>query len=112
MEGDDATPAGVPVALTRPLGFHRRCMDGTDQPRPRCVALAGEVKRAVRCTIHDRRPSVCRAFTASFEHGEREERCESVRALHGLPPLRPEDWLPAQDDDEPPHLSRPPRRAA
>lgn len=91
-EGADATPGGVPVELTRPLTPHRRVMNGTDQPQPRCVALLGDIGSAVRCTIHPQRASVCRDFPASWEDGEHNPRCDAARARWGLPPLTREDW--------------------
>ena len=54
-EADDATPNGVPVAMTRKLTPHLRVMRGTEGKRPRCVALMGTIGDAVRCTIHPRR---------------------------------------------------------
>ncbi|MFW5752924.1 MAG: YkgJ family cysteine cluster protein [Planctomycetota bacterium] len=111
MEADDATPDGVPVELTRPLGFHRRCMIGTDQKQPRCIALLGTVGQEVSCAIHARRPTACREFIASYAQGRREHRCDAVRARYGLPLVGPADWQPAQHDDESPHVTRPPCRA-
>lgn len=92
-EGDDATPDGVPVELTAKLTPHLRVMNGTDQPRPRCVALLGDIGQAVRCTIHPRRSSVCREFVPSWEDGQHNPRCDAARARWNLPPLTPEDWL-------------------
>ena len=39
---------------------HLRCMRGTNNNPPRCVALAGEVGKQVACTIYGQRPSPCR----------------------------------------------------
>ncbi len=98
-EGDDATPGGVPVALTEKLTPVMRVMRGTNQPQPRCIALEGDIGRAVRCTIHPQRASVCRDFPAAWESGEPHDRCDAARARHGLPPLTPDDW---RDPDAPP----------
>ena len=82
----------VPEAVTEPIGPFRAAMRGTNQKPPRCVALEGTVGEAVRCTIYADRPSPCREFAASWEDGERNERCDEVRARHGLPPLTAESW--------------------
>ncbi|HOE95681.1 MAG TPA: YkgJ family cysteine cluster protein [Candidatus Sumerlaeota bacterium] len=100
-EADDATPGGVPAELTTAHPPHFRVMRGTEGPNPRCVALAGTIGEAVHCTIHPRRASVCRDFVPSWAEGERNERCDRARAAHGLPPLRPEDWISPDDDLEP-----------
>ena len=72
---------GVPVAMTLPVtaGIVRLC--GTDASEPRCIALAGEIGQAVRCTIYAERPSPCREF--DIEHAA----CNRARQRHGLPPL-------------------------
>ncbi|GAB4237559.1 MAG: YkgJ family cysteine cluster protein [Acidobacteriota bacterium] len=84
-EADDATPGGVPVQLTEDLDAHRRAMRGTASRPSRCVALEGVVGRAVRCTIYDRRPSVCREFTPAWEDPAGGELCRKAREGHGLP---------------------------
>ncbi len=66
-EADDATPGGVPAAMTRKLNDHRRSMIGMDGEHPRCVALQGE-------------------------NGLPNERCDRARAAWGLDPLTPQDW--------------------
>lgn len=86
-EADDALGGTVPAALTRRLSLHARCMLGTDRPAPRCVALAGEIGRAVECTIYAQRPTPCREFAASGEGGVRNAQCDKARAAWGLPPL-------------------------
>ena len=91
-EAEDASPGGVPVELTEPLGPHTRVMRGTNANSPRCVALAGVVGRAVACAIYEGRSSVCRDFVPSWRDGRHEPRCDAARAAHGLPPLTPEDW--------------------
>ncbi len=100
-EADDASPGGVPVELTARLTPHLRVMRGTDQPRPRCIALQGEIGRQVHCSIHPVRASVCRDYPPSYENGEPNPRCDQARAAHGLPPLGTADWAGAPDDDRP-----------
>lgn len=78
----DAHPEGVvPHALTVPLGLHHAAMRGTERATPRCVALTGEIGRAVGCGIYAQRPTPCRDFAVA------DERCNKARRAHGLPPL-------------------------
>lgn len=95
------TPEGVPVELTEELTPFRRCMRGTNQPEPRCVALAGEAGTAVFCSIHPRRPAPCRDFAASYEDGPPHDRCDQVRARFGMAPLTPADWHDTPDSPAP-----------
>lgn len=72
---------GVPVGMTVPVTAHIVRMQGTDASPPRCVALTGEVGRAVGCSIYDVRPSPCREFDT--EHAA----CNQARKRCGLAPL-------------------------
>lgn len=100
-EADDITPGGVPVDLTEDLNQFRRVMKGTNQKHPRCIALTGEIGREACCSIYARRSTVCRDFPASYVDGvTRNPDCDRARALHGLPPVRPEDWHPAPPDPQ------------
>lgn len=74
---------GVPGAMTLPVTAKIVRLRGTDDPAPRCVALAGEVGVAVQCTIYESRPSPCREF--DIEHAA----CTQARRRCGLPPLPP-----------------------
>ena len=58
-EADAAHGGQVPIELTEPLRVHERVMRGTSAAQPRCIALDADIGRYSRCTIHDRRPSVC-----------------------------------------------------
>lgn len=73
----------MPPEFTEELTDFRRCMKGTNQKRPRCVALIGEIGQAVSCTIYPQRPSVCREFGGVGDI----ERCNHVRMVWGLPPI-------------------------
>lgn len=88
--GAYAWEGGVPVALTLPLTARLVRMRGTDESAPRCVALAGEVGRAVQCTIYEQRPSPCRDFNPYAALKIADEACARARARHGLPPLHEE----------------------
>ncbi len=92
-EASDQTPGGAPVEWTEDLTPIYRAMKGTNDARPRCIALEGEIGKAVRCVIYDRRPTPCHAFPPSYIDGTRNERCDKARAAHGLPPRQPGDWL-------------------
>ena len=75
-----AHPQGiVPKELTSPLTPHLVCMRGTEFKPTRCVALEGEIGKAVNCTIYNERSSTCRAFEAGSEA------CNRARVQHGLP---------------------------
>ena len=82
-----AAGGGVPEALTVPVTATLRRMRGTDDAPPRCIALAGEIGRAVRCTIYAERPSPCRDFAPYAALGICEDACDRARARHGLPRL-------------------------
>ena len=72
---------GIPSALTQRLNPWMSCMAGTQQPAPRCLALQGEVGKAVACAIYERRPSPCKEVMPG------DDKCQRARARHGLPPL-------------------------
>ena len=86
-EADDHPGGTVPSALTTAVTPMRVAMRGTDRTAPRCIALDGEIGRAVSCRIYALRPSPCREFNWHGEQGEPNERCNRARRQHGLPPL-------------------------
>ncbi|MGN6527177.1 MAG: YkgJ family cysteine cluster protein [Burkholderiaceae bacterium] len=77
----EADERALPELLTERVSTHLLCMRGTWSARPRCIALAGDVGRAVTCTAYARRPSPCREVQAG------DAQCTRARAVHGLPPL-------------------------
>lgn len=77
-EADDAPGGTVPVALTKQVSPHHRCMAGTDVAPVRCVALQGEVGRSVSCGIYAQRSSTCRGVQPG------DAQCLRARALLGL----------------------------
>lgn len=89
-EADPAFGGSVPVELTEKLNESRRVMKGTNQVRPRCIALAGTIGEKVTCTIYEDRPSPCRAFSVSWENGIHNPDCDRARAVYGLVPVTPE----------------------
>ena len=91
-EADPALGGQVPFELTESLRTHERAMRGTSQANPRCVALDADIGRYSRCTIHDRRPSVCALVPASYEFGEASAQCDKARIAHGLAVLTAGDW--------------------
>lgn len=78
---------GVPPALTVALTSTLVRLRGTDAAPPRCVALAGEVGQAVRCTIYEQRPGPCRDFAPYAALGIGDDACDRARRRHGLTPL-------------------------
>ena len=95
-EADPAQGGTVPPEMVEDLTPFRRCMKGTNQKEPRCIALEGEIGQRVRCSIYDRRPTPCREFGVDWSNGmllfnaEDLERCTKARAEWGLPPLTEE----------------------
>ena len=77
-EADDAPGGTVPVALTRQVSPQHRCMAGTEVAPVRCVALVGEIGRAVGCSIYAQRSSTCR----SVQPGD--SQCLKARAAWNL----------------------------
>ncbi len=83
----------VPTELTEDFTAFRRCMKGTNQKMPRCIALYGDVGRFVYCTIYDNRPSPCHQFGITFKDGiwhasvTNQMRCNKARVIKGLSPL-------------------------
>ena len=102
MESDEVTPGGVPAALTERVDAHRLCMRGTYAPPIRCVALDADIGRRARCTIHPRRPSVCREVPASWEFGQPSPQCDKARLAHGLSVLTPDDWAGVAESEKNP----------
>lgn len=84
-ECDDAVPRGVPERLTVRVSPFRRAMRRSRTGR--CVALRGAPGRRVRCSIYERRPSVCRAFEPGWAAGSADDRCAGARARLGLRPF-------------------------
>lgn len=83
-EADDAPGGIVPSALTERVNEHLRCMAGTQDRPPRCVALGGEIGQQVGCTIYELRPSPCREFEMYEPDGSPNPRCQRVREAIGL----------------------------
>lgn len=82
----------VPKELTEKVDGETLAMMGTNQMKPRCVALLGKIGKEVGCSIYLNRPSCCREFKPSFEDGQRNPRCDQARQGKGLKPLRLSDW--------------------
>ncbi len=78
---------GVPSAFAVPVTQRLYRLRGTDAASPRCIALEGEVGRAVRCTIYENRPGPCRDFAPYAPLGIGDDACDRARRRHGLPPL-------------------------
>ncbi|WP_194756775.1 YkgJ family cysteine cluster protein [Aliidiomarina indica] len=84
-EGDDAPAGFVPHELTEQVNSFYRCMQGTNSPTPRCVALEGTIGESVGCRIYHNRPTPCREFDASIDHSNL--RCDQARARFGMLPI-------------------------
>lgn len=91
-ETDDVSLGGVPADLTVRINDRFVAMQGTQCHPPRCVALKGEIGVYVHCSIYERRASVCRAFTPSWQDNAHNPRCDKARLTWCLPPLTPDSW--------------------
>ncbi len=85
----------VPSEFTVKLDPHRVAMHGTEQAKPRCLSLLGQIGGDASCGIYAVRPSPCRDLGPAWEHGEPSPQCDRARAAYGLPALGPGDWLQA-----------------
>ena len=81
----------VPQALTEQVTPFLSCMSGTNARASRCVALEGEIGKAVSCSIYLNRPTPCRDFDQSGLDGIANEACDRARARYGMPPLETVD---------------------
>lgn len=86
-EVDDEPGGRVPAVLTEVVTAEARCMRGTADQPPRCVALRGEVGESVSCAIYEYRPSPCREFAPLAAVGRGDDACDDARRRHNLPPL-------------------------
>ncbi|MFZ6770495.1 YkgJ family cysteine cluster protein [Undibacterium sp. Di26W] len=89
----EADSLHIPIALTEAVNPVYSCMAGTNQARPRCQALSGDIGKSVACTIYAQRPSPCHEVQAG------DEKCQKARARHGLPPLPPLPTLSSRPTD-------------
>ena len=101
-EADPALGGMVPFELTEPLRAHERVMRGTSQKEPRCIALDADIGRYSRCTIPDRRPSVCALVPASWEFGAASAQCDKSRIALGSHALTPADWIGVDEAEKNP----------
>ncbi len=83
----------VPPELAEKVSPFLLCMKGTNQKKPRCIALEGEIGAATHCSIYANRPSPCQEFGVQWQNGQIEAsedelaRCNHSRQAWGLPPL-------------------------
>lgn len=88
VESKNEYPWQVPLHLIEQSGSQLCSMKGTTHKhRPSCVCLVGKVGVAASCSIYESRPTPCRQFTASYEDGKHQPRCDEARRKHGLKPL-------------------------
>lgn len=74
-------PDSLDEALLHRLGPRQLCMRGTEHDAPRCIALQGEIGRAVSCKVYVHRPPPCDELKPG------QPQCQRARARHGLPAL-------------------------
>lgn len=93
-EADPEQGGLVPPELVEPVDEFFSCMKGTNRTHPRCVALVGEVGKAVHCGIYEMRSTSCREFGIHMHAGvpvaspQDLARCNQARAVYGLPALQ------------------------
>lgn len=80
----EAEARGLPEHLTEAVNPWFSCMAGTNQGRPHCVALQGQVGQAVSCSVYPQRPDTCR----SVQPGDAQ--CSKARAGYGLDSIKQE----------------------
>lgn len=76
-----------PVSLTEQISPLYRCMCGTNQKAPRCVALTGTPDKNAYCSVYKNRPSTCRGFAMSDENDNLNEACNRTREKYELPEI-------------------------
>ncbi|UDF33833.1 UNVERIFIED_ORG: YkgJ family cysteine cluster protein [Shinella sp. XGS7] len=74
-------PPDLDPHLVQAIGPQHLCMAGTDQRRPRCQALQGEIGGATQCSVYESRPPACREVQPG------DAKCQRARAQNGLTPL-------------------------
>lgn len=84
----------VPDDTVVQVSPHHVAMKGTDSSTaPYCINLTGTIGKDAFCGGYATRSSTCRdGFPASYEDGEKNERCDKARSKHGLRELTPADW--------------------
>lgn len=79
----EADAFGIPDALIEQIGPWYACMAGSNTNAnavtPRCRALAGEIGKAVVCTIYAQRPSPCHELQPG------DAQCNRARKRYHLP---------------------------
>ena len=96
-EAEDHTAGGVPLKMAKKLNDFRLVMRGTEGANPRCIALLGDIGRSVRCSIYERRASICREFEPSWQNHAPNPRCDKARLAWGMKPLTVESWFDPTD---------------
>jgi Fe-S-cluster containining protein len=92
-EAEKDQGGSVPSDLTEDVSQFFRCMQGTNQKKPRCIALGGQVGEKVACQIYADRPTPCRDFGVHWKNGFIQAglgemaRCNKARSAWGLPKL-------------------------
>jgi Fe-S-cluster containining protein len=111
-------PGGVPTETTEELSEFLQCMQGTNQPHPRCKMLNGKFGEEVACAISARRSSTCREFGLHLENGELRIdsegllRCNEGRQAWNLPLLTRAElhqlthYPPVRQSPQPAHPAR------
>ena len=91
----EADVNGIADSMVQALTPVYSCLSGTNQSRPHCQALVGEVGKVVKCSMYEQRPSPCRELQPG------DDKCQKARAKHGLAALPvPSPVLTKKDSDK------------
>lgn len=84
----------LPEGMVEPITPVYSCMKGTNQSKPRCIALEGDIGQQISCGIYQHRSSSCKEVQAG------DEQCEKARAAHKLIPLIGMDIIHSSNDED------------
>ncbi len=83
----------MPEHYTEPVTAVYSCMAGTNQKKPRCIALGGTIAKQVSCGMYELRSSSCKEVQIA------DEQCNKARLAHHMLPFVQIDTDEADNDD-------------
>lgn len=83
----------MPEHYTEPVTPIYSCMKGTNQKKPRCIALQGVVGERVSCGMYEQRSSSCKEVQIA------DDQCNKARIAHKMIPFVQVDVDPAPNDE-------------
>ncbi|MFZ6733871.1 YkgJ family cysteine cluster protein [Undibacterium sp. Ji42W] len=85
---------GIADTMVQALTPVYSCLSGTNQSKPHCQALLGEVGKVVKCSMYEQRPSPCQEVQPG------DDKCQNARAKHGLVSLQVLGTVPIKKDSD------------